>query len=82
MRIVTLLSGDIVIDPPPEKLANYIRDGKNRRLFHPAFVDCKYRRKLVSTQPCGKVNVCWNCDLKKHIVSVPFCNGCDIEPKT
>jgi len=82
--MITLPTGSVLFKPDeqvPFVLANYVRDQENPRLFRPAFCECRHRCKEVKSLPCGKIIVTWSCNLLQTLVSVPFCNECQVEDK-
>lgn len=62
----------------PKEVIYYNRDKHNHRLFHPAFLPCKFRSKAVEKKRCGRLAVCWFCEKKQQAVNVARCEDCEV----
>lgn len=67
---------------PPKKVPYHYRDDENPKLFHPDFIECKHRSCHPYFKKCGARAVKFMCSEKNREVSVPFCDDCEVEPKT
>jgi hypothetical protein len=83
--MTTMVDGSIIFDrklPPPTDIPNYFQDTNDLHRWHPNFVKCIHRVKNVGVKPCGAISVCWFCKVKSQMITVPFCEECEYEPKT
>ena len=66
------------VEPPPE-IDGYIRDPRDYWLFHPGWVECRFRNQREVTKPCGAIRIkstCSHQDGPKPETSYHQCAAC------
>ncbi len=59
-----------------EKVKGWRLEDDGRHMV-PNFPECSFRKLIAICQPCGKISALnYNCEMKKSLVSVSYCNAC------